>query len=196
MNKSTTNTEYTEYLKSPDLIWWKRLLDVQRPYRWNLRRLEPGFFLDIGCGVGRNLINLKGNGIGIDHNSASIEIARKQGLNCFTSDDFNKSEFFIEKSFDSILLSHVAEHMAESDVVKLLKTYLPLLKSKGKVIIITPQEKGYKSDSTHNQFMNFETLQRIIDKLNLNYIKKYSFPFPRIIGRYFKYNEFVFIAEK
>ena len=86
--------------------------------------------------------------------------------------------------------------MTELEVIELLKIYLPLLKSKGKIIIITPQEKGYNSDPTHNQFMNFETLQRIAEKLNLNFIKKYSFPFPRIIGRFFRYNEFVFVAEK
>jgi DNA primase len=37
-------------LRAGDPVWWKQLLDVQRPYRWHIRRLELGFVLDVGCG--------------------------------------------------------------------------------------------------------------------------------------------------
>jgi SAM-dependent methyltransferase len=193
---STKEIQYTQNLINKQYVWWKKLLDVQRPYRWNLRRLKLGYVLDVGCGIGRNLLHINGNGVGVDHNSYSVDVAKSIGLNAFTDDAFKASEFNQIESFDSLLLSHVAEHMTESEVIELLKFYLPLLKSKGKLVIITPQEKGYNSDPTHIQFMNFETLQRITEKLNLNFIKKYSFPFPRIIGLFFKYNEFVFVAEK
>jgi hypothetical protein len=51
----------------------RRLVDPQRPYRWNLRRHQPGFVLDIGCGIGRNLEHVDGHGVGIDHNPACVE---------------------------------------------------------------------------------------------------------------------------
>ena len=53
MSESLTDA-YADRLKAR-LVWWKRALDVQAPYRWNLRRLKPGFMLDVGCGLGRNL---------------------------------------------------------------------------------------------------------------------------------------------
>ena len=193
---STKNNNYTKYLYDNQYIWWKKIFDVQRPYRWNLRRIKPGFVLDIGCGIGRNLLHLKGNGVGIDHNPTSVEIAKTQGLQVFTNEEFEKSEYNTEKRFDSILLSHVAEHLTEYEVISLLKTYLPLLKNSGKVILITPQEKGYSSDNTHVQFMNFETLNVIANNTGLLLIKEYSFPFPRFAGRFFKYNEFICICEK
>ena len=56
------------------MVWWKKLLDVQAPYRWNLQRLKLGLTLEIGCGIGRNLMHLKGQGIGIDHNFQSVEM--------------------------------------------------------------------------------------------------------------------------
>jgi 2-polyprenyl-3-methyl-5-hydroxy-6-metoxy-1,4-benzoquinol methylase len=193
---TTQDNKYTERLFDNQFVWWKRLLDVQRPYRWNLRRLKPGFVLDVGCGIGRNLIHLKRNGVGIDHNNSSVEMARSKGMTAFTPDEFQRSTFNVSGRFDSILLAHVAEHMTEDEVVKLLNTYMHLMKPQGRVIIITPQESGYRSDQTHVQFMDFSTLNSIIDKAGLKDIKQYSFPFPRIFGRFFKYNEFVCIAEK
>ncbi len=193
---STQDKKYTDRLLQKTTVWWKRLLDVQRPYRWNLNRLKPGFILDIGCGIGRNLTHLKGNGIGIDHNLTSVEIAKQRGLQVFVTEEFHKSKFFSPNTFDSILLSHVAEHMKEGEAVDLLKTYLPLLKPNGKIIIITPQELGYGSDQTHVQFVDFETDSRIIKGIGCKVLKLYSFPFPRIIGRIFKYNEFICVGEK
>lgn len=192
---TTRDTKYTERLSDKQFVWWKRMLDVQRPYRRHLRRLKPGFILDIGCGIGRNLIHLNGNGVGIDHNRSSVQMARSKGLSAFTTEEFPTSAFNIPERFDTILLAHVAEHMKEDEVVQLLNTYIYLLKPKGRIMIITPQELGYRSDQTHVQFMDFSTLNHIIHMIGAKPIKQYSFPFPRIFGRFFKYNEFVCIAE-
>ncbi len=193
---STKDNKYTQRLVTKQFVWWKKIFDVQKPYRWNLRRLNLKFVLDIGCGIGRNLTHLKGYGVGIDHNLSSVEIARKNGLLAFTIEEFQKTEFNIPGKFDSILLSHIAEHMNEDNVIVLLNKYIPLLKPHGKVILITPQDAGYRSDQTHIQFMDFEALRNIIHKTGLSFIKEYSFPFPRIIGRFFKYNEFICISKK
>jgi len=190
----TQDQIYTEQLIKKQKAWWKRLLDVQAPYRWNLRRLKLGFTLDIGCGIGRNLIHIKGNGVGIDHNSQSVEICRKQGLKAFTPKEFQVSRFNKPKIFDSILLAHVAEHMKQQQAITLLETYLPLLKSNAKVIIICPQEAGYKSDSTHIEFIDFRKLHNINNQLGLTVQLEYSFPFPRFFGRYFTYNEFITVS--
>jgi len=192
----TQDKEYAGRLYKNQYVWWKRFLDVQAPYRCHLRRMHPGFVLDIGCGIGRNLIHLDGNGVGIDHNTAAVEIARNKGLQVFTPEDFHKSEYNIPLRFDSILLAHVAEHMTEQEVVNLLKTYFPLLKNNGNLIIITPQEKGYDSDATHVQFVDFDVQHRIIKALNLEFVRQYSFPFPRFFGSFFKYNEFIGISRK
>ena len=192
----TQDEDYSTRLLVKESVWWKRLINVQAPYRWNLHRLNLGFTLDIGCGLGRNLLNLDGNGVGIDHNERSVEIARSRGLQAFTADDFQKSPFNSPSRFDSLLLSHVAEHMTEQEVVDLMKAHIDLVKPGGQVVIITPQESGYRSDPTHVQFMNFESLRRIVQQSGLIYIKEYSFPFPRVFGRIFKYNEYVCISKK
>jgi 2-polyprenyl-3-methyl-5-hydroxy-6-metoxy-1,4-benzoquinol methylase len=192
----TRDPRYTARLVATQSAWWKRWLDVQAPYRWNLRRLDLGFTLDIGCGVGRNLVNLSGHGVGVDHNKEFIEIARARGLSVFTPEQFRTTSFNIVEGFDSILVAHVAEHMTEQQAAMLLSEYLPLLRPQGQVILITPQEAGYRSDPTHVQFMDFAALRRIASVLGLIHLREYSFPFGRLLGRCFRHNEFVSISKK
>lgn len=191
---STRDPSYATRLAAQK--WWKKALNVQAVYQWNLRRLNPGFVLDIGCGIGRNLKHLDGHGIGIDHNSESVEMARSRGLQAFTPEEFEHTLFNTADRFDSILLAHVAEHMSEREVVTLLRKYVRTVRSNGLVILITPQEFGYASDPTHVQFMDFDTLRNIVSEAGLIPVKQYSFPFPRLFGRLFKYNEFVFVSKK
>ena len=193
---TTQDSGYTDLLLIKGSPWWKRAIDVQGPYRWNLRRLDPGFTLDVGCGLGRNLINLDGNGVGIDHNVHSVEVARSRGLLAFTPPQFQKSEFNRAELFDSILFSHVAEHLSEGEAVELLTAHIPLLKQNGQVILICPQDYGYRTDPTHVQFLDFPKLRSLACKAGLVHVKEYSFPFPRFFGHLFKYNEFVSISRK
>lgn len=193
MTGSTKDNTYTERLVAFETVWWKRLLDVQAPYRWNLRRLGLGFCLDLGCGLGRNLVNL-GGGVGVDHNPHSIEVARARGLEAFTPDAFKESRYNASATFDTLLLSHVAEHMQPSAVVALVSEYLPLLKPAGRVVFITPQEAGQTSDATHVCFMDYARLRHIARDLGLDIEREYSFPFPRPVGKVFKYNEFVVVT--
>lgn len=192
----TRDQQYSMRLVTKESAWWKRIFDVQAPYRWNLRRLNPGFTLDIGCGLGRNLNNLSGNGVGIDHNPHSVEIASSRGLLAFTPESFEDSSFNERARFDSILLSHVVEHMLDEEVVKLLGTYIHLLKPHGQVIFITPQEYGFRSDPTHVQFVDFTGLRRIAHESALLVVREFSFPFPRSFGRFFKYNEFISVSRR
>jgi SAM-dependent methyltransferase len=194
--QDTKYSDYTDILVKKQMVWWKRLLDVQAPYRWNLRWLQPGYTLEIGCGIGRNLIHLRGRGVGIDHNLPSVEIARHQGLTAFTPEEFEGSDFNIPQRFDTLLLAHVAEHMTQKEAVELINKYLSFLKPGGRLIMITPQEAGYRSDSTHIEFMDFSKLRNINKQLNLNILQEYSFPFPRFVGHIFIYNEFISVSCK
>ncbi len=192
----TAAREYAARLQRLERSWWRRLLNVQAPYRWNIRRLGLGFTLDVGCGLGRNLAHLGGNGVGVDHNPDSIAIARERGLTAFTIPEFAASEFAVPERFDSLLLAHVLEHMDEESDIALLRDYLPFLKPGGTVLFITPQESGYRSDATHVQFVDFARMQRMLAALGLRERRHYSFPLPRFTGRLFRYNEFVMLAEK
>ena len=193
---NTDGKDYADRLRTLESVWWKRLLDVQRPYRKHLRSLELGFVLDIGCGLGRNLGHLGGQGVGVDHNPESISLARSRGLTAFTVADFAASEYAKPARFDTLLCAHVVEHMRRDEARTLLSSYLPYLREGGRVVLITPQEAGFKSDATHVEFCDLEALADLTRGLGLVTDRSYSFPFPRFVGKFFKYNEFVSVSRK
>lgn len=196
---SDTRTQsYTDRLRRQGSVWWKRLLDVQRPYRWNLRRMKLGFVLDVGCGLGRNLANLGGKGaaVGVDHNSASVAEARSRGFEAYLPEDLEASEHARPGRFDALLFSHVLEHMTAAQAEALLRSYLPYLRTGGRVVMITPQEAGFHSDPTHVELVDLDGLERLARAAGLRVLERSSFPFPRPVGRVFRYNEFVVVAEK
>ena len=192
----TRSREYTERLVRLQRAPWKRLLRVQAPYRWNLRRLRPGFTLEVGCGIGRNLEHLDGNAVGLDLNPFSVAEARRAGLGAFTPAEFRASSWCRPGVFDSLLLSHVAEHMRREELLALLREHLVYVRPGGLLILVTPQEVGFRSDPTHVEFFDFAALSRLATSLGLAIEKQYSFPFPRFVGRMFRHNEFVLLARK
>ncbi len=195
-NPDTQGPDYTERLIRKQERWWKRALHVQAPYRWNLRRLKPGYTLEIGCGIGRNLAHLDGHAVGIDHNRQSVTVARNRGFTAMPPEEFLHSSYDESSRYDSLLAAHVAEHMTLSDAIELISLYLHNLRPGGTLILIAPQEAGFRSDATHVEFMDFEKLRRIHSALDLTLEKEYSFPFPRFIGHGFVYNEFISVGRK
>lgn len=188
---ATAGPEYAERLQRLSGRGWKRIIDVQAPYRWNIRRLQLGRTLDIGCGIGRNLAHLGGNGVGVDHNAQSVAVARRRGLEAYTFEKFLSSGLAQPGSFDSLLAAHVVEHMDEPAAIVMLEAYRPYLKPDGIVCLITPQEAGYRTDTTHVRFVDFAGLAALSEHLGLQVTKQFSFPLPRSAGKVFRYNEFV-----
>lgn len=193
---ATAGREYADRLSRLEKATWKQRLDVQRPYRWNVRRLHLGRVLDVGCGIGRNLAHLDGNGVGVDHNATAVAVARDRGFQAFTTADFHGTAHARPGAFDSLLLAHVAEHVSHGVAVEIVSEYLPYLRDEGKVVFICPQEKGWSTDDTHVRFVDFDGLGKLCRDLGLHPSRQFSFPFPRPAGRVFPYNEFVVVARR
>ena len=189
----TEGEDYTARLTQLESARWKKVLDVQRPYRWNLARLRLGRTLDVGCGIGRNLLNLPAGSVGVDHNTRSVELARSRGLNALTTDEF-LAEPNNQGPFESMLIAHVLEHMTPEQGIEIVRTYLPFVRDK--VVAICPQERGYDSDATHVTFLDAPAMQEILEQAGVRVDRAYSFPLPRSFGRFFTYNETVVVGHK
>lgn len=194
---STENIEYTSRLKKLSAKKWKQVLDVQRPYRNNLRKLNPGITLDVGCGIGRYLTNLPTGSVGVDHNKHSIGHIKRLGLEAYTTPEFlalwqSKNA----KQFDSLLFGHVLEHMTPDQGYELLMAYLPFIKTGGQVIVMCPQKRGYASDATHVTFLDSAAISGILSRAEVKTKRAYSFPFPAAVGKVFRYNETVVVGKK
>ena len=192
---STAGESYTDRLATLESSGLRRFIPVQAPYRAHLRSLKLGRTLDIGCGLGRNLLHIGGNGVGVDHNPHSIATCRARGLTAYTPDEFAASGDSKPGSFDSLLIAHVLEHLDEATSAEMVKSYLPYVRPLGRVVFITPQESGFASDATHIRWVDFDVLRRTAEDAGVSVRRNYSFPLPRFTGKLFRYNEFVQIGQ-
>jgi len=190
---SYDDAQYTERLKGAR---WKRALNTQAPYRWNLRRLDLGYVLDVGCGIGRNLGHLDGSGVGVDLSPTSIAEARARGFTAYTAEEFPACPDAQPERYDSLLFAHVLEHMTRGEAIDLVGRHLPYLKTGGQVVIIVPQAAGFASDPTHVEFVDRPALAEIQDANGLEPVRIYSFPFPPSAGKVFLHNETIGISRK
>lgn len=193
----TASAAYTERLTRRSGARWKRVLDVQAPYRWNLRRtLGEQRILDVGCGIGRNLRNLPAGSLGVDHNATSVRLCREAGLAAMTTEEFLAQDPSDQGGFGGMLAAHLIEHLPADGAVGVLEPYLPYLVPDATVVLICPQERGFASDPTHTVFTDQERLGALARELGLQVSRQYSFPLPRFTGRVFTHNEFVTVATR
>ena len=181
---------YTRRLESLTGAKWKRLLGVQIPYRLHIRRVAEGKVLDVGCGIGRNLEHLKGEGVGVDVNPHSVETARRRGLTAYTVDEFPSSREATDR-YSTLLFAHVLEHMTLEEATRLVGTYLPYLEPGGRLVFIVPQAAGFRSDPTHVAPVGVAEINHIAAAHGLAVERVYSFPAPAWAGRFFVHNETV-----
>ena len=188
------NEDYALRLELISNKGYKKILGPINPYRRNIRRLVQGNCLEIGCGIGRNLSYLNNpNNLGIDLNPYALDVARSLGHRVMLNAEFRLHDEYLSM-FDNLLFSHVLEHMDQEAAAELIKDYLPYLDKDGKLVIICPQKRGFDSDSSHVEFMDFEKLSNIVDKSNMRVISAISHPLPVVFSKSFIYNEFVVTA--
>jgi 2-polyprenyl-3-methyl-5-hydroxy-6-metoxy-1,4-benzoquinol methylase len=184
---------YAERLERLAGARWKRWLDVQAPYRWNLRRLHLGRTLDLGCGIGRNLLHLPAGSVGVDTNPHAVAAAQRRGCEAYEPAAFSSSPRARER-FDTLLCAHVLEHMSRREAEALLRAWLSRVCPGGRVVLIAPQPAGFRSDPTHVEYLDPDALRSLLERIGCVADRVRSFPLPRGAGRVFRYNEWVAVG--
>lgn len=153
-----------------------RMLDFLRP--------EDRRVLDIGCGTGGAVAAMACRGldaVGLTISEEEAAIGRRYGLD-IRAGDCSGSLDFEDGSFDSILMSHVLEHLAyPSDA---LRNLTRLLAPGGRFLIAVPniaywrprlqlalgrfpQEEFGHFDRTHLRFLTFQSARRMVEDAGL-----------------------------
>jgi methionine biosynthesis protein MetW len=97
--------------------------------------------LDIGCGEGTGIAYLTARagvvGVGLDISSVAVEMARSKGVDARVA-DVMAPDFAPDRTFDTILISEVLEHIAEPErVLTRVRDHV------GKRLILTFPNIGY-----------------------------------------------------
>lgn len=194
--RETHSQDYAHEMAAVAGKRWKRVLNVQAPYRWNARRITKGRVLEVGCGIGRNLAALD-DSVGVDHNPDSVALARRAGLRAWTTSEWPSCADAVPQSFDTLLVAHVLEHLTVEVGRQLLETYVPFLRPTARLVLICPQEAGFRIDPvTHIRFLTGDDLAGHARRAGFQVRSSGSFPFPRWAGKVFTYNEFVLVADR
>ena len=147
---------------------------VYRKY-WLYPRLckkLKGRTLDLGCGVG-DMLAYRSNTVGVDINPKTIEWGKTQGFNVFLIED-NKLPFE-EKSFDSVILDNVLEHILDPTLILLEGNRV--LDEQGVFVVGVPGLLGYSSDSDHKVFYTKEKLIDTVTGFGFSVTELFAMPF-------------------
>lgn len=131
---------------------------VRRAYLRSARSKLRGPTLDFGCGVGELLATLPAGSRGLEYNQATVEYCRGIGLDVDWYDGFADgwalSVVQEGRRFDSMIVSHVLEHLdGPMEILnRLLKAAQRI--GIGRVLVIVPGRAGYRIDDTHRTFVD------------------------------------------
>jgi SAM-dependent methyltransferase len=154
-------------------------------------RQFKGYVLDIGCGPGVYLENYAGPALGIDAHPNNVRICKEKGIPAIEED---ANRFVRENTFDTVLISHVLEHL--DNPAGVIENAYFSTKPGGRIIIIVPCYEGFISglndEVGHKHFID----ENYIDEKMRSFGGKkiHSSTFPPILGG--KYKELRMIFEK
>jgi len=122
----------------------------------NLTAFVPFFHdrkqvLDLGCGTGSFLENLRDagiNAIGVDGDSRAVEHAEESGLNVIRADvlQFLKDS---KESFDGVFCSHLVEHLPFESLVELIEGIARRLAPGGILVMAFPNPESLDMQLFH-----------------------------------------------
>jgi hypothetical protein len=141
--------------------------------------MTTGKTIDFGCGVGELLSLLEPGSIGFEINPCCVDLCKGKGLNVHlyepAKDKYQLQTLSAEDGFKTMIMSHVLEHLEKPiEVLDGLLSSCERLKIE-KVILLIPDLKGFKKDSTHKVFISEANLPRQIGKFRLVFARHFPF---------------------
>lgn len=190
--------DYFNYLHNRSSLRKK----VRTVYLNDIRKYCIGKTIDFGCGVGELLKTLPPGSVGFEVNKVVVEYCKKNGLNVNLyipdEDDYN-FKMIQQGQYETFTMNHVLEHLERSsEVIEKIFETCDRLGIK-RIVFTVPGHKGYKSDATHQTFINMDYLSSkgVLD--NRFYQLKMNKYFPvnsESFSKVFTHNELRLVFDK
>ena len=149
-------------------------------YIWPVVNRFQGFVLSLGCGQALDLQMYRGLKLGVDLSEANVRDCISRGIPAICGD---ACDFVRPETYDTVLLSHVLEHVSEP--WKVLQNAFESLRPGGRLIIITPLTFHW---GNHNFLPTEEYLDQFLLSRDCKKILSYAFP-PFYIPYFERYRE-------
>jgi 2-polyprenyl-3-methyl-5-hydroxy-6-metoxy-1,4-benzoquinol methylase len=141
-----------------------------------------GAILDLGCGRGEMLAVLKEHGLsarGVDLSEEMVTHCRDLGLVADTGDLFGALEQAPEGSLGGVLSLHVIEHLAPTDLDRLVRLAWRALEPNGSLILETPNPlslvvaaRNFWLDPTHRRPVHPATLMLMFEQAGFDPVER------------------------
>lgn len=186
------DARYTEYQSNRSLL--RKL--VRRIYLRSAAAQLQGPTLDFGCGIGELLRRLPAGSRGLEYNEATVDFCRAAGLAVDAYDGFRDDWALgalpAEVRFQSMVISHVLEHL--ENPVEVLRKLMLAARSRGveRVLVIVPGQAGFRIDATHRTFVDMALLSASSVAADTGFLLHCARYFPgdfRKLGDWFPHHE-------
>ena len=117
--------------------------------------------LDIGCGPGRDLVQLKNLGaevMGLDISESNVKNCKAQGVDAIIGDIYKLNEYFKENSFDGVWCNcSVTNWILREDLPKVFNIIKSIVKPGGYIFIgsVLGNFVGWEIDSKYEQMKRY-----------------------------------------
>lgn len=175
---------------------------VRTVYLNDIKKYCIGKTIDFGCGVGELLKILPQDSVGFEVNKVVVEFCKKNGLNVnlyIPEDDDYNFRMIGTGQYKTFTMNHVLEHLQQSFNVinKIFESCdrLGIIR----IVFTVPGHKGYKSDATHQTFINMDYLANTGVFDNKFYQLKVNKYFPvnsESFSKLFTHNELRLVFDK
>lgn len=175
---------------------------VRTVYLNDIKKYCIGKTIDFGCGVGELLKILPQDSVGFEVNKVVVEFCKKNGLNVnlyIPEDDDYNFRMIGTGQYKTFTMNHVLEHLQQSFNVinKIFESCdrLGIIR----IVFTVPGHKGYKSDATHQTFINMDYLANTGVFDNKFYQLKVNKYFPvnsESFSKVFTHNELRLVFDK
>ena len=190
--------EYFDYLKDRSPIRKK----VRTIYLNDIKKYCIGKTIDFGCGIGELLKTLPEGSVGYEVNKIVVNYCKKNGLNVnlYVPETDNYNFSMIEPGrYETFTMNHVLEHLDRS--FEIMNKIFESCDRLGiiRIVFTVPGHKGYKTDITHQTFINMNYLNKTGICKNKHYQLRISKYFPvnsEAFSRLFTHNELRLVFDK
>jgi SAM-dependent methyltransferase len=151
--------------------------------------------VDCGCGTGEFLRFCQTSRIparGIDWNEHLVARCRQAGLDASVADITTYEP--PNGKLHNLLCDNVIEHLTAAEIESFFAKLRQIVDVGGKMLVVVPGKKGYRSDPSHRTFVTLETMQLLCRRHQIALCKTFYCPLNfRAAGDFFYLNMSVFL---